>query len=188
MFALTVPLPGLDDGTVKEIKKLLAGYEQAAKDGPVRGGVVVEGDAAAYALVWEWGNVRQVKEGPKTVKGINPDGEEVWLSVQAPFGYIRIHEPDFLRILMEKLSAIDFSKASTGKQIRDEMKKASAASGEAIAELLREFAPRDKGDLREALQAADPDDPDLAVDNEEIELGESSHGHEVRRTLRKLKG
>ncbi len=188
MFTLTVPLPGFDDATTKELKKWLAGYEQAAKEGPVRGGVVSEGDAASYALVWEWGNIRQTKEGPKTVKGINPDGEEVWLSVQAPFGYIRIHEPDFIKILQDKLGAIDFSDVVTAKQVRDEMKKASAAAAEMIAELIREVAPKDKGDLEQSIQAADPDDPDLAVEDDDIELGESIASHVIRRSLNDLKG
>ncbi|SRR6266403_2434248 len=188
MFALNVPLPGFDDATTKELKKWLAGYERAADEGPVRGGVVSDGDAAAYALVWEWGNARQTKEGPKTVKGMNPDGEEVWLSIQAPFGYIRIHEPDFIRIIEEKLGAIDFSKAISAKEVRDEMKKASSSAAEMIAEIIRETAPIDSGDLRESIQAADPEDPDLAVEDEDIELGESSFGHEIRRTMRKLKG
>lgn len=188
MFALDVPLPGFDDATVKEIKKYLAGYEQAADGGPVRGGIVSEGDAAAYALVWEWGNARQTKEGPKTVKGINPDGDEVWLSIQAPFGYIRIHEPDFVRIIIDKLAATDFSETVTAKEVRAEMEKASASSAELIAELIRQGAPVDSGDLRESLQAADPNDPDLAVDDEDMELGESSFSHVVRSTMKKLKG
>jgi hypothetical protein len=188
MFALNIPIPAFDAETVKEVKKLLDGYEQAAKAGLVRGGVVSEGEAASYALVWEWGSARQTKEGPKTVKGINPDGEEVWLSIQAPFGYIRIHEAEFVRIIEEKLANTDFSNTETGKQVRDEMKKASLQAAEAIAEILREGAPRDRGDLQESIQAADPDDPDLAVEDEDIELGESTFTHVVRSTMRKLKG
>jgi hypothetical protein len=172
MFTLDIPLPGFDDATVKEIKKLLDGYVAAAKDGPVRGGVVSEGDAAAYALVWEWGNARQTKQGPKTVRGMNPDGEEVWLSIQAPSGYIAIHEPEFLQIIQYQLGAVDFSEAETGKEIRAEMKRASTAAARMIAELIKDFAPVDKGALRDSIEAADPDDPDLAVEDEDIELGE----------------
>jgi len=187
MFALTVPLPDFDEPTVKELGKLLAGYEEASAAGLVRGGVIVEGDAAAYALVWEWGNARQTKEGPKTVKGINPDGEQVWLSVQAPFGYIRINEPVYFQILERELGAIDFSEAITAKEILAEMKKASAAAAELIAEIIREHAPVDSGDLRDSISPTDPDDPDLAVDDEELELGEGFN-HVVKRTNRKLKG
>lgn len=189
MFSLTVPLPSLDEPTVKELKKLLDGYQQAAQQGPIRGGVVSEGDAAAYALVWEYGNARQTKEGPKTVKGVNPDGEEVWLSVQAPFGYIRIHEPAFLQILQEKLGTIDFSDSVSAKEVREAIKKASASAAEQIAELIRESAPIDSGDLRESIQAADPDDADLAKesDDDDVELGESSFEHVIRKTQRKLR-
>jgi hypothetical protein len=172
MFILDIPLPGFDEPTTKQVQKLLVGYKEAAEAGPVRGGIVVEGDAAAYALVWEWGNVRQVKQGPKTVKGINPDGSEVWMSIQAPSGYIAIHETEFLQIINYQLGQIDLSEAETGKDIRDEMKKASLASARMIAEIIRDFAPVDKGALREGIEAADPDDPDLAVEDDDIELGD----------------
>jgi hypothetical protein len=172
MFNIDIPLPGFDSATVKELTKLLAGYEEAAKEGPVRGGVVSEGGAAAYALVWEWGNARQTKQGPKTVKGVNPDGEEVWLSIQAPSGYISIHESEYVQIIQYQLGATDFSEATTGKEIRAEMKRASTAAARMIAELIRDFAPVDKGALRDSIEAADPDDPDLKVEDEDIELGE----------------
>jgi hypothetical protein len=172
MFILDIPLPGFDEPTTKQIQKLLDGYKKAAEEGPVRGGVVVEGDAAAYALVWEWGNARQTKQGPKTVKGINPDGSEVWLSIQAPSGYIAIHENEFLQIIDYQLGQIDLSEAETGKEIRDEMKKASLASARMIAEIIRDFAPVDKGLLRESIEATDPNDPDLAVEDDDIELGD----------------
>lgn len=187
MFSLSVPLPGFDSNTVKKLQKLLDGYSKAADGGPIRGGVTVEGEAAAYALVWEWGNIRQTKEGPKTVKGMNPDGEEVWLSTQAPFGYIRINEPMYFQILQDKLGTVDFSDVESAKQILDEMKRASAEAGELIAEIIREHAPVDSGQLREEIQAADPDDPDLAVSDDELELGEGFN-HVVRATMKKLKG
>src|SRR5580765_2079633 len=126
MFSINVPLPGFDNKTAKEIKKLLDGYKEAADAGPVRGGVISEGDAAAYALVWEWGNARQTKEGPKTVRGINPDGQPVWLSIQAPYGYIRIHEAESVNIIEMVLANADFETPETGKQIIAEMKRAAA--------------------------------------------------------------
>ena len=187
MFQLAVPLPGIDKGTVKELKKLLDGYSQAASAGPVRGGVVVDGDAAAYALIWEWGNARQTKEGPKTVKGQNPDGEEVWLSIQAPFGYIAINEPTYYDILQNELGQVDFAGATTAKQIIQEIQKASQKAAEKIAEVIRQHAPHDSGQLRDDIQPAEPDDPELAVDNEQIELGEGL-GHVIRSTMKKLKG
>jgi hypothetical protein len=187
MFTINVPLPGFDAATVAKVKKLLDGYQKAADAGPVRGGVVVEGDAAAYALVWEWGNARQTKEGPKTVKGMNPDGEEVWLSIQAPFGFIAINEPTYFQIIEQHLSAIDFSEVETAKDILDAMKKASSAAATEIAEVIRQHAPYDSGQLREEIQPADPDDPDLAVTDNDIELGEGLN-HIIRATMKKLKG
>lgn len=187
MFQLSVPLPGLDKPTVKELKKLLDGYTQAAAAGPIRGGVAVEGDAAAYALVWEWGNARQTKEGPKTVKGQNPDGEEVWLSIQSPFGYIAINEPVYFQILEAQLGEADFSKAKSAKDIIQEIQRVSQKAAQLIAEVIRQHAPEDSGQLREEIQPAEPDDPDLAVDNEEIELGDGLN-HVIRSTMKKLKG
>jgi hypothetical protein len=48
MFSVAVPLPSLDEPTVKELKKLLKGMEKAADEGPVRGGVMLQGDAACH--------------------------------------------------------------------------------------------------------------------------------------------
>ena len=145
MFSINVPLPSLDDKTVKELKKLLTGFQEAASEGPVYGGVVSEGEAAAYALVWEWGNARQTKKGPKTTMGVNPDGEEVWLSIQAPEGYIRISEPVYIFQLEQELGNIDFEDLETGEEIRKAIKGASAMAAHLIAETIRENAPIDSG-------------------------------------------
>jgi hypothetical protein len=185
---LNIPLPGLDDASVKELKELFKGYEQASVQGPVRGGVISEGDAAAYALVWEWGNARQTKEGPKTVLGMNPEGERVWLSIQAPFGYIRIHEAEYQRIVLEQLGNVDLSEADTGNEILAEIKKASIKASQQIAEIIKDAAPIDTGALRESIKAAEPDDPDLDIEDEEIELGTTNFTHVIRKTMDKLKG
>jgi hypothetical protein len=187
MLFLNLPLPGMDDASVKELKELFEGYIEASDEGPVRGGVVSEGDAAAYALVWEWGNARQTKEGPKTVRGINPDGESVWLSTQAPYGYIRINEPEFTNIVQQEIAAVDFKAAETGEEILASLKDASARAGARVAELIREVAPLDTGALRESIQGADPNDKDLAVDDEELELGTPRFTHVIRQMMKKLK-
>lgn len=145
--------------------------EDASLEGPVRGGVVSEGDGAAYALVWEWGNARQTKQGPKTVRGTNPDGEEVWLSIQAPEGYIRISEPVYIAILQEKLAGINFSDISNGSAIRKEILKASQEAAIEIAEIIKENAPEDTGQLKNSIKPAKPNDEDLELDDEELELG-----------------
>jgi hypothetical protein len=187
MIFLNLPMPSLDDDSAKELKGLFAGYQEASAQGPIRGGVVSEGDAAAYALVWEWGNARQTKEGPKTVKGINPDGDEVWLSTQAPFGYIRINEPEFINIIQEQIANVDFEAAESGQEILTALKNASTRAAGQIAEVIREAAPVDSGALRESIQPTDPDDPDLAVDDEDIELGTTHFTHVIRQMMKRLK-
>lgn len=181
MFLINVPLPGLDKATAKELKKLLKGMQDASAQGPVRGGVQSEGDAASYALVWEWGNARQTKKGPKTTKGVNPDGEEVWLSVQAPQGYIRISEPVYMNILMKELADMDFGEL-TGKEILAAMKEASASAASQIAEIIKENAPVDTGQLRDSIGPCDPNDPELEQQDAEIELGVGFGYHKPKKT------
>jgi hypothetical protein len=169
MFTVTVPLPALDGKTVKEIQKVLDGFKNASAEGPVRGGVASEGDASAYALVWEWGNARQTKKGPKTVKGINPDGKSVWLSIQAPSGYIRIHEDDYIAILQKELADTDFSGVDA-KSIRLSMELAASRAAEKMADLIRQTVPVDSGDLRDSIVAMDPDDSALDAKDDSLEL------------------
>lgn len=177
MFTLNIPLPALDDLALKEVKKTLDGFIKASAEGPIRGGVASEGEAAAYALVWEWGNARQTKKGPKTTLGINPDGSQVWLSLQAPSGYIRINEPEYIAILEKELSEADF-KSLDAASIRAAMQLAAIRSSEKIAELIRETVPVDSGDLRESIVAMDPDDKDLEDVDEGLELGSEHFSHD----------
>jgi hypothetical protein len=170
MFSVNVPLPSLDDKTVKELKKLLSGMEGASSKGPVRGGVMSEGDAAAYALVWEWGNARQTQKGPKTVLGTNPDGEQVWLSIQAPFGYIRINEDQYLMILQDEMEKADFGDFEADT-IRLELELISMRAGDRIAEVIRRSVPVDTGNLQESIVRVEPDDPDLLGGEANLELG-----------------
>lgn len=170
MFSINIPLPALDELAVKEIKKTLDGFKEASAEGPIRGGVASEGDAAAYALVWEWGNARQTKKGPKTTLGMNPDGSQVWLSLQAPFGYIRINEDKYIEILQKELAEMKFGKLQ-GKEILDALRQASINASEKIAELIRETVPVDSGNLKESIVAMEPDDPDLEEVDQALELG-----------------
>ena len=177
MFSINVPLPDFDGETVKALTKVLDGFKEAADEGPVRGGIVSEGDAAAYALVWEWGNARQTKAGPKTVQGVNPDGETVWLSIQAPMGYIRVNEAEYIKILQNQLEAMDLGSLETGEEIRKGMEEASAKAAALIAEVIKEYVPVDSGDLRDSIGPAEPNDPELEVVEEEMELGDSMFTH-----------
>lgn len=183
MFSVAAPMPTLDQASVKELKSMLAAVKAASKE-VVRGGVVSEGDAASYALVWEWGNARQTKQGPKTVRSTNPDGEEVWLSIQAPHGYIRVNEPEFTQILQTHLAATDFGEWQTASDITDAIKKASVEAAKQITEVIKETAPIESGALRDSISPANPDDPDLATEDEEIELGIGFAHHAFMRTLR----
>ncbi len=177
MFTINITLPALDDLSLKEVKKALDSFREASAGGPVRGGVASVGEASAYALVWEWGNSRQTQKGPKTVLGTNPDGSQVWLSLQAPFGYIRIHEPEYIQILEKELEAMDFD-ALDARDIRTAMELAAIRAGEKMAALIRETVPLDSGDLKESIVAMDSDDPDLEKVDEGLELGSEFFSHD----------
>jgi hypothetical protein len=132
-----------------DIEKLFADLE------PVTTGMASEGPAAAYALVWEWGNIRQTKPGPKTVIGTNPDGSMVWLSIQAPFGYIRINEPTYWNIVTEVMHTVDFSKAN----LQQELERAADRIMQAVVEVTQMTVPVDSGELRASLKVVAPGDP-----------------------------
>lgn len=120
-------------------------------------GVVSEGDAAAYALVWEWGNARQTQKGPKTTQGINPNGDRVWLSIQAPFGYVRINELYYWQIVNEEMDKVKFDGSDTG-DISQALLACTKRIGKRIADVIKEAAPVDSGDLRRSIKAVDGDD------------------------------
>src|SRR5476649_808458 len=125
--------------------------EFAEHDQEVNAGVASTGPAAAYAEVWEWGNVRQSKPGPRTVLGTNPDGKSVWLSIQAPFGYIQIHENDYWEALKEELGKVKFS-STTAKGITEELQAAAKKAMKKCAQLISESAPVDTGQLADSFK------------------------------------
>jgi hypothetical protein len=135
-------------------------------DQEISAGVASFGEAAAYAEVWEWGNARQTKEGPKTVLGINPDGDNVWLSIQAPVGYISVNENLYWDILKQELGKVKFS-SSNAKGITEELEKASLKAMKRIRDLIADTAPYDKGDLSESFQVVKPNDVLLDKDDSE---------------------
>ena len=132
--------------------------EFAEHDKLITAGVASTGPAAAYAEVWEWGNVRQTKPGPKTVKGTNPDGESVWLSIQAPFGYIKIHEADYLEALKIELSKVKF-KGTNAKEITEELEAAAEKAMKICAQLIGDNAPVDSGQLSKSFKVVRSNDP-----------------------------
>src|SRR6266850_3972819 len=84
-----------------KLDEFMLEFEQ--HDQEIKSGVMVVGDAVGYAEVWEWGNLRQTKPGPRTVIGTNPKGDMVWLSSQAPFGWIRVNEDEIWNAVRKEL-------------------------------------------------------------------------------------
>lgn len=126
-------------------------------DKEISAGVASEGEAAAYAEVWEWGNVRQHKSGPKTVLGTNPAGKIVWLTIQAPFGYIKINENIYWQILRAELAKVEF-KGPKASDITKELEAASVRAMKQIAQIIGDHAPKDHGDLSKSFKVVMPGD------------------------------
>ena len=144
--------PGLNFGKMYEdLAALFTEYSNIDEAQAVVG-IMVEGPAAAYADVWEWGNARQTKKGPKTTRGINPDGSSVWLTITAPHGYIRTNIGKFWTIIDQEIGNVDFEQSS-GRQIDKQIKKAARRIGERVASVIAKAAPYDTGDLSESIRA-----------------------------------
>ncbi len=120
-------------------------------DMSVEAGIVSEGEASAYANVWEWGNVRQTKKGPKTTWGINPDGQGAWLTIQAPHGYIRVHQTAYELIMMEEMYKVNFS-LSKGREIDKQVKRAVDRISKKILRILQDTVPVDTEALKDSLR------------------------------------
>jgi hypothetical protein len=101
-------------------------------------------------------NVRQHKKGPKTTLGVNLEtGEQVWLTIQAPTGYVRVNEERYWRIIRDHLQALTLA-GTTRVEIRRELEKAAYSMAKEIAEVIRETAPIDEGALRASILALPP--------------------------------
>ncbi len=134
-------------------------------------GVASIGEAAEYALTWEFGNVHQTKKGPKTVLGIGPDGSRVWLSIQAPFGYIRINENRYWEIIADEAEKVALS-GTTPAEIRRELEDMARRVTERVADVIQDTVPVDTGALRASIQPVQPGDPLLSeVFRDEEETG-----------------
>jgi hypothetical protein len=158
----TLPIPSL----MFELDKFLLELEQHDKE--IQAGVASVGEAAAYSLVWEFGNVRQVKKGPKTVKGTNLlTGEVVWLSIQAPHGYIRISENLYWESLRYEMSQVTF-KGNTAKEITKELEACAVRVMKTIRKIIADHAPVDKGTLEHSFEVVMPGDVLLDGDEKYI--------------------
>jgi hypothetical protein len=141
--------------------------ELASHDKLFAAGVASIGEAAGYALVWEWGNVRQAQAGDETCQGVNPDGSTVWLSVQAPFGYISINEPLYWAIVEDVLADVKFMQTNAA-DMTAEFERAMSKIAKQIAPIIKAAAPKDSGALRDSIVAVDPGDSILDDDDAEI--------------------
>lgn len=155
-MAVTLRVQGL--GSVTAALQSLPGLMQA--------GVKVNGESAAYALVWEWGYAtRAIEPGPKTQWGINPAGESKVLTIVAPTGYIRVNRNEYERILRE-----EFHKAEIGEKPISEWEAAMTVilnnAAERCADIIRDAAPVDSGQLRSEIVPANVSDPVLSDENE----------------------
>lgn len=159
-MGLPLPFPTGLLGTEAGLKAVLTPLIDLASGPPVLGGIQSYGDAAAYAWVWEYGNIRQTKQGPKTVLGVNPNGEQVWLSIQAPFGYIAIHNVQFQQILNDELGKAKFLSGDPRKALED----ASYRAAQRMVPLIEGSAPIDTGALGASILALYATDPDLRDD------------------------
>lgn len=122
----------------------------------ITGGIGVFGPAAAYALVWEMGSKR-TQTGPKTVWGVNRDGEVRIFSMQAPAGYVGVISDQFWPIIEHELSKVDYG----GRNIQIQLEVAVDNASQRIARLVSDNAPVDSGDLRAGIQYLDSGDPTL---------------------------
>lgn len=158
----TIILPVVKFDDIDKFLQHLAGV------GEIEAGMASVGDAAAYALVWEWGNLRQTKEGPRTIKGINPDGSEVFLSSQAPFGYIRVNEGRYWGIINEELAKVNLDQSTT-RAMQAELKRAAKEITKRMTEVTKETVPVGHGDLKDSLRPVNPGDALLQLVGDDFE-------------------
>lgn len=131
----------------------------------VESGVESVGPPSAYSLVWEFGNVRQKHQGPKTVQGRDEKGRfsSAWFSTQAPRGWIGIHEPAIWKIIEEEIGKVSFDSVQdiTEDSLKQELEQAYLNIAERALVLLQSTVPIDSGDLYDSLKVVPPGDDTL---------------------------
>jgi hypothetical protein len=152
--------------TFEKPEEFLAQFLRLDKE--ILSGVASVGEPAAYALVWEFGNARQSSPGPKTVLGTGPDGKMVWLSIQAPFGYIRINEPSFWNIIKDCINGINYDQPDS-KSLQREFERAFTKAAQGCCDVLQMSAPVAGGLLRDSMLALKPGDPMLDEETDDFE-------------------
>jgi hypothetical protein len=146
------PLIDVEVEVPKELKNLFMSLPRI-----VEVGIAAVGDAANYALVWEWGNTRQTEQGPNTSLGSNPAGEEVWLSIQAPTGWIAINESLMWDVILEEIQKISFE-GNDNFHVKMQFENAASHIGERIKALLQDTVPIDSGELKDSLVVVESGD------------------------------
>lgn len=116
-------------------------------------GIQLNGPAAEYGLIWEWGKV-SIQPGPKTLWSTNPDGEEVVLTKTAPFGYIRVNRTMYRRYIKEEVAKINFH-GLPPSQWNPQLEKALNRAAKRCANLIAETAPEDSGELKNEIREAE---------------------------------
>jgi hypothetical protein len=119
----------------------------------VRAGIAVKGEAAKYALVWEWGTVRFAAPGPKTTWGSNPDdGQTKIFTKTAPSGYVRIHKQQFYdmaKLALREAPVQTLLNGSFAVALQENLDRAATEA----AQIMANDAPIDKGLLRASIYA-----------------------------------
>lgn len=139
-----------------KLDEFMLEFEEHDKE--IKAGVASVGDAAAYALVWELGNARQTKEGPRTTRGYNiQTGEVVWLTIQRPYGYIRINENLYWEALKDEMKKVKFS-GTNAREITEELEACAVKVAKRIVKIISQTAPVAEGKLRDSFEVVEPDD------------------------------
>lgn len=155
MSILPIPVP-----TIEYDRNFSRAFSALGEGWIVEAGVGVEGEAANYALVWEHGNMRQTKKGPKTVMGVDLEsGAKVWLSIQAPRGYVRINEPRYWEQVRRRLEEADFSGVSSAQEMKTILELTAFKIVQDMAEIMKETVPVDTGALQGEIQPVQANDP-----------------------------
>lgn len=164
MFAPTIP-----PAVVTLETRLDEIYAELAISAKIEAGVGVTPPASDYALVWEFGNLRQHKKGPRTVRGTNlMTGAGAWMSSQAPTGYVRVNEPIFWNTINQGLSRVSFKAAGPGDIVK-RLEAAANKMADSMAKTIKETAPIDTGALRDSVVSVYSGDPALSETPERFE-------------------
>lgn len=134
----------------------------------IEAGVKVEGEAAAYALVWEWGSARLTQPGPKTVLSTNPDGVPAILTLTAPHGFIRVNKARYMEIVQEEIARIP---KGAVEELPRRIREALGYAMERCSNLIVVTAPYDTGLLASSIKPVADNDPLLGISSTALEMG-----------------